>query len=87
MLNHPLSLCISFALLLTLAAGSTVAQQALPAPPLQPTIECGGQYECTEDRPITPAEAQASHSHPQHEQATLPQEPREVATTRPATTR
>ena len=84
-----LSLGVSFALLLTTFAGSSVAQQTPPAPAVQkPSTECGGQYECVEDRPLTPAEAQTSRSHPQNEQATVPpQDPREVATTRPPVTR
>ena len=84
-----LGLGVSFALLLTLFAGSSVAQQTPPAPAVQkPSTECGGQYECVEDRPLTPAEAQTSRSQPQNEQATVPpQDPREVATTRPAVTR
>ena len=88
MLKHQLSLGVSFALLLTLIAGSSVAQQAPPALEAKPDIQCGGQYECVEDRPMTPAEAQASRSHPQKEQAIVPpQDPREVATTRPPVTR
>jgi len=79
MLKHRLDLGVSFALLLTLTASASVAQQALPAPPLQPGIQCGGQYECIEDRPITPAEAQASRSHPGNES----QDPKQIATARP----
>jgi hypothetical protein len=81
MLKHQLSLGASVALLLlllALSAGSSVAQQASPTPAAQPDIQCGGQYECLEDRPLTPAEAQASRSHP------LNAQPQEVAAT-PAT--
>ena len=88
MLKHQLGLGVSFAVLLALFAGPSVAQQAPPAPEAAPAMQCGGQYECVEDRPMTPAEAQASRSHPQNEQATVPpQDPREVATTRPPVTR
>ena len=88
MLKHQPCLGLSFALLLTLTAGSSIAQQAQPAPEAKSDIQCGGQYECVEDRPMTPPEAQASRSHPQNEQATVPpQDPREVATTRPPVTR
>lgn len=80
MLKHLLGLGVSFALLLTLIAGSSAAQQAQPAPVVKPDIQCGGQYECVEDRPMTPAEAQASRSHPQN---TEPQDPKQVATARP----
>ena len=86
MLKHQLGLGVSVALLLTLTAGSSAAQQAQPAPVVKPDIQCGGQYECVEDRPMTPAEAQASRSHPQNEQAVVPSEnPQEVATKRPPT--
>jgi hypothetical protein len=80
MLKHQLSLGASVALLLALSAGSSVAQQASPVPAAQPGTQCGGQYECVEDRPMTPSEAQASRSHPQN---TEPQEPKQVATARP----
>jgi hypothetical protein len=50
--------------------------------------ECGGQYECVEDRPLTPAEARASLGYPQVAQ---PQErvlePAQVAATIPPTTK
>ena len=55
MLKHQLGLGVSFALLLALFAGPSVAQQAPPAPEAAPAIQCGGQYECVEDRPMTPA--------------------------------
>ena len=88
MLKHQLCLGLSFALLFALTVGSSIAQQTQPAPEAKSDIQCGGQYECVEDRPMTPAEAQASRSHPQKEQATVPpQDPREVATTRPPVTR
>src|ERR1700680_4761262 len=78
MLNHQLSLGVSLALLLALFASPSVAQQASPAPAVQqPGGECGGQYECLEDRPMTPAGAEASRSHPQNAQ------PQEVAATPP----
>jgi hypothetical protein len=77
MRNNQLGLVVSVALLLTLFAGSSVAQQASPAPEPHSGIQCGGQYECHEDRPLTPAEAQANRSHPQNAQ------PAEVAATPP----
>ena len=80
MLKHQLGLGGSFALLLALSAGPSVAQQAPPAPEAAPVIQCGGQYECVEDRPMTPAEAQASRSHPQNAEA---QDPKQVASARP----
>ena len=80
MLKHQPGLGVSFALLLALFAGPSVAQQAPPAPEAAPTTQCGGQYECVEDRPITPAEAQASRSHPQNAEA---QDPKQIASARP----
>jgi hypothetical protein len=80
MLKHQLRLGVSFALMLTLTAGPSVAQQTQPAPEAKPDIQCGGQYECVEDRPMTPAEAQASRSHPQNAEA---QDPKQIASARP----
>jgi hypothetical protein len=80
MLKHQLCLGLSFALLLTLTAGSSIAQQAQPAPEAKSDIQCGGQYECVEDRPMTPAEAQASRSHPENAES---QDPKQVAAARP----
>ena len=76
MLKHQLCLGVSFALLLTLTAGSSVAQQAQPAPAAKTDVQCGGQYECVEDRPMTPGEAQASRSHPENADS---QDPKQVA--------
>ncbi len=76
---------LSLVLLLATSAGSVAAQQSGPpqASPL-PTIECGGQYEGVEDRPLTPAEARASLGYPQ---VAEPQEPAQVAATEPKTTK
>ena len=81
MLKHQLRLGVSFALLLTLTAGPSVAQQAQPAPAANPDIQCGGQYECVEDRPTTPTEAQVSRSHPQNAES---EGPKQVAAARPS---
>jgi hypothetical protein len=66
-------------LLLAASGGSSAAQQS-PSQ-LQAGMQCGGQYECIEDRPLTEAEARASHSHPQFGH---PQEAAQVAATPPA---
>ena len=50
-------------LLLAASAGSSAAQQS-PSE-VHAGMQCGGQYECIEDRPLTEAEARTSHSHPQ----------------------
>ena len=47
-------------LLLAASAGSSVAQQS-PSE-VHAGMQCGGQYECIEDRPLTEAEARASVS-------------------------
>jgi hypothetical protein len=80
MLKHQPSLGASVALLLALFAGSSVARQASPAPAAQPGTQCGGQYECVEDRPMTPAESQDSRSHPHN---AAQQDPKQVAAARP----
>ena len=80
MLKHQLRLGVSFALLLTLTAGSSIAQQPQPAPEAKSDIQCGGQYECVEDRPMTPAEAQACRSRPENAES---QDPKQFAAARP----
>jgi hypothetical protein len=82
-----LGLSLSVALLLAASAGSAAAQQSGPAKATAlPAIECGGQYECIEDRPLTPAEARASLGYPQAQpQASVQREPAKVAATVPAT--
>ena len=55
------ALCCLF--LLAASAGSSAAQQS-PSE-VHAGMQCGGQYECIEDRPLTEAEARTSHSHPQ----------------------
>lgn len=51
-------------LLLTALSSATFAQSSVCADQLSPGIPCCGQYECVEDRPLTPAEAQASRGYP-----------------------
>ncbi len=47
---------LSLVLLLTASVGSAAAQQSEPSKvTVQPGTECGGQCECVEDRPLTPA--------------------------------
>ena len=65
-------------LLLAASAGSSAAQQS-PSE-VHAGIQCGGQYECIEDRPLTDAEARASHSYPQF---VHPQEAAQVLATPP----
>lgn len=65
-------------LLLAASGGSSAAQQS-PSD-VHASMQCGGQYECIEDRPLTEAEARTSHSHPQF---VHPQEAAQVAATRP----
>ena len=80
---------LSLALLLAISADSAVAQQSVPQATPLPAIECGGQYECIEDRPLTPAEARASLGYPQaaQPQESVEREPAKVAATRPTTTK
>ena len=73
MSKQRLAIGLSLVLLLTASVGSAAAQQSEPSKAtMQPAIECGGQYECVEDRPLTPAEARASLGYPHVAQ---PQEP------------
>ena len=60
---------------------------AVAAQTAQPAVECGGQYECVEDRPLTPAEARASLGYPQVAQEPATQEPAKVAATPTTTTK
>jgi len=82
MLKHQRIVDIAVALSVPAFASTSAAQQARPGPAPGPGVQCGGQYECVEDRPLTPAEAEASRSHPQYGQAVQPQDPREVAATK-----
>ena len=70
MLKQRSKLSLSAALLLITSVCSAAAQQSGSTVPS--AIECGGQYECIEDRPLTPAEARASLGYPHTAQ---PQEP------------
>jgi hypothetical protein len=77
---------LSLVLLLTTSVGPAATQQSGSSQlTIQPAIECGGQYECVEDRPLTQAEARASLGYPQvaQPQESAPQEPPKVAVTQP----
>ena len=50
--------------LAVVAAGPAFAQLSASGREAYPSIECAGQYECVEDRPISVVEARASRSHP-----------------------
>ena len=85
-----LGIALTFVLLLTTSVGSAAAQQSGSSQAtMQPGTQCGGQYECVEDRPLTPAEARASLGYPQvaQPQEPAPQEPAKVAATPPPTTK
>ena len=76
--KHRSNIALSFFLLLAASGGSSAAQQS-PSE-AQAGIQCGGQYECIEDRPLSEAEARASRGYP----LARPQEPAQVAATQPA---
>ena len=80
MFKQQLRASLSPFVFLTVFTGASVAQQAPSVVETQPAMQCGGQHECVEDRPLTPAEAQASRSYPHVAQ---PQDPEKVAATRP----
>jgi hypothetical protein len=73
--NHSIT-AVCGLLLLAASCGSSTAQQS-PSE-VHAATQCGGQYECIEDRPLTDAEARASRSHPQFVQS---QGPAHVAAT------
>jgi hypothetical protein len=86
MLKHPLGIALPFLLLLA-TSGTGSAQQNPSEAAAQADIKCGGQYECVEDRPLTPEEARASRGYPQVAEPQEPvKDPTKVATTPPATT-
>ena len=88
--KHRLGIGFSFILLLTTSVGSAAAQQVWSSQAtIQPAIECGGQYECVEDVPMTPAEARASLGYPHVAQPQEPagQETAKVAATPSTTTK
>jgi len=58
------SVTLSFALLLTTSVPALAHESALEmAAPS--SVECGGQYECRADAPLTPQEAMRSIGYPQ----------------------
>lgn len=63
---------------LMLAAATPSAAQSPDDAVALKGMQCGGQYECIEDRPLSDAEARASRSHPQFVQS---QEPAHAVTT------
>jgi hypothetical protein len=81
---------LSLVLLLTACVGSAAAQQGEPPrATTQPAIECGGQYECVDDRPLTRTEARASLGYPHvaQPQQPTPHDPAKVAATPSTTTK
>jgi hypothetical protein len=87
--KQQLGISLSLVLLLATSAGAAAAQESGPQATPLPTIECGGQYECVEDRPLTPAEARASLGYPHvaQPQDSVQREPAKVAATVPAITK
>ena len=53
-----------WALLGTVIVTPSQAQQSVGAPDANVGPQCGGQYECVEDRPLSSAEAERSIAHP-----------------------
>jgi hypothetical protein len=51
-------------LLLAATAAPSTAQQSGSATAINAGVECGGQYECIEDRPLSLAEAEGSIAYP-----------------------
>ena len=65
MLMHQVKIGFSCLALLVVSAATGAAQQNSSAPEALPAVECGGQYECVEVRPLTPTEARKSLGYPQ----------------------
>lgn len=74
---------------LMIAAATPGAAQGPADPAAFKGTECGGQYECVEDRPLTLAEARASQGYPQVAQPQEPvrQEQAKIDATQPTTTK
>jgi hypothetical protein len=80
MLMHQVKIGLSCLALLAVSAASCAAQPSPATPEARAAAECGGQYECIESRPMTPAEARTSLSYPQDADQ---QDPARVAARRP----
>jgi hypothetical protein len=65
MLMHQVKIGLSSLALLVICVASCAAQSNSAAAEAAPAVECGGQYECIEPRPLTPAEARTSLGYPQ----------------------
>jgi hypothetical protein len=63
MFAHPLRIVFS-CLLLTSASTALALQQNQPQDQATAEMRCGGQYECVEERLLTPAEARTSIAYP-----------------------
>jgi hypothetical protein len=74
--------------LMLAAATPSAAQSPVDAAALK-GMQCGGQYECVEDRPLTPAEARASLGYPHAAESQQPsrQDTATVAATKPTITK
>ena len=80
MLMHQVKIGLSCLALLAVSAASGAAQPSPAAPEARPAVECGGQYECIETRPLTPAEARTSLGYPPDADS---QDPARIAARRP----
>jgi hypothetical protein len=66
MLKHRINLPLWSILFVVASVAPGVAQQGPPRAETSLGMQCGGEYECVEDRPLTEAEARASRNHPEY---------------------
>ena len=64
MFAHPLRIVFSFLLLTTASTALAQVQQNQSQDQATAEMRCGGQYECVEERLLTPAEARTSIAYP-----------------------
>jgi len=64
MFAHPLRIVFSCLLLTTASTALAQVQQNQPQDQATAEMRCGGQYECVEERLLTPAEARMSIAYP-----------------------
>ena len=77
------TLRIMFSCLLLTTSSAALAQIQEQPPKEQAAAEmCGGQYECVEERLLTPTEARASIAHPSDASRDLSEDASKVASTK-----
>jgi hypothetical protein len=78
-----LRIMVSCLLLTTSSAVLAQSQEKPPNEKAAAEMRCGGQYECVEERLLTPAEARSSIAYPSDTSGNPPEEASKVASTKP----